>query len=643
MASNQIQCEICFNENAVGYCKTCGNVGITCIGVHKTVQVFQTHNVSLNEENIDNPTVTKRDIAEDRCKQHPTERTRFLCEIHDSLICGRCFHSEHSSCVEEVVDLFHGNISIDCNKINSMKSLFTELKAEILFLKDEAEHSRESNKDNADKCVDECMELGNKIKQRVDVLTRNIKDGIREKYEDNMNTYSHITKTCDEKTKWCDNEESKIDDFVDNKMAGRLYLVSRSFESEVSDARSHIKEIKHKHTFKGIDFKENKVILKCVFEKLGEVCEQHEEVTGSDEVHANDVDAFITGTSNVSLTTRRELGALLKKSRNEFDESEKLQTRQSLRDELKQVQYDLDNSEKTTQSLRDEVQQKYHDLDNSAKTRRELGALLKKARNELDESEKTIQSLRDEVQQKCHDLDNSEKTRRELGALLKKAGNELDESEKTRQSLRDELKQVQNDLDNSEKTIQSLRDEVQQKCHDLDNSEKTRRELGALLKKARNELDESEKARMDIEPELKGTTEALNRVERERAILQSKFAHINEHLKWTQPTGTIRVNASREILDYGKPSITVLVFTFPDGIQMTPYGSPGKPYTGVSFRGRLSSDHEGELLCRMLKAAFRRGLMFILGKRGEVDLDGVSLYNGAVYHNRYSLSQDYYD
>ncbi|WAR17898.1 hypothetical protein MAR_032492 [Mya arenaria] len=249
-----------------------------------------------------------------------------------------------------------------------MKSLFTELKAEILFLKDEAEHSRESNKDNADKCVDECMELGNKIKQRVDVLTRNIKDGIREKYEDNMNTYSHITKTCDEKTKWCDNEESKIDDFVDNKMAGRLYLVSRSFESEVSDARSHIKEIKHKHTFKGIDFKENKVILKCVFEKLGEVCEQHEEVTGSDEVHANDVDAFITGTSN----TRRELGALLKKARNELDESEK--TRRELGALLKKAGNELDESEKT---------------------RRELGALLKKARNELDESEKKKISAKD--------------------------------------------------------------------------------------------------------------------------------------------------------------------------------------------------------------------------------------------------------
>ncbi|WAR10516.1 hypothetical protein MAR_035592, partial [Mya arenaria] len=124
---------------------------------------------------------------------------------------------------------------------------------------------------------------------------------------------------CDEKIKWCDNEEIKIDDFVDNKMAGRLFLVSRHFEKEVSDARSHLKEIKHIHTFKGIDFKENKVILKCMFEDLEEICEQHEEVTGSDDGHANDVVAFITEINK----TRRELTALLKKTGNEIDESEK--------------------------------------------------------------------------------------------------------------------------------------------------------------------------------------------------------------------------------------------------------------------------------------------------------------------------------
>ncbi|WAR10783.1 hypothetical protein MAR_035859, partial [Mya arenaria] len=137
-------------------------------------------------------------------------------------------------------------------------------------------------------------------------------------------------------------------------MAGRLYLVSRHFEKEVSDARSHLKEIKHKHTFKGIDFKENKVILKCVFEDLEEVCEQQEEVTGSDDGQANDVVPFITEINK----TRRELATLLKNARNELDESEK--------------------------------------------TQRELTALLKKSRNELDESEKARTDIEAELKGALH-------------------------------------------------------------------------------------------------------------------------------------------------------------------------------------------------------------------------------------------------
>ncbi|WAR10926.1 hypothetical protein MAR_036002 [Mya arenaria] len=89
-------------------------------------------------------------------------------------------------------------------------------------------------------------------------------------------------------------------------MAGRLYLVSRRFERE----------------------------------DLEEVCEQQEEVTGSDDAQANDVVAFTTGINK----TRHEFSALLQKARNELDESEK--------------------------------------------TRREFTALLIKAKNELDESER---------------------------------------------------------------------------------------------------------------------------------------------------------------------------------------------------------------------------------------------------------------
>ncbi|XP_052813816.1 uncharacterized protein LOC128240879 [Mya arenaria] len=481
MASKQILCEICFKENAVGYCQSCGDVGQYCVDIHKTGKMFQTHTVimhegvKMHEDGRENPNIIMQDITEERCKQHPTEKAIFLCNIHDSMICGRCLHSEHIPCATEIVDLLHEVGNISCEKVNTMKSLLKEVQNEILLLKDEAEHMKERYKKSADNCMQECMEFGNKIKQRVDELTNGIRDGITEKHNENLTTYSHITKMCDVKTKWCHDKTSKIDDFVDNNMAGHLYLMSRHFEKEVSDARSHLKEIKHKHTLKGFDFKENDVILKCLFEDLEEICEQHEEVTGSDDGSASDV---------------------------------------------------------------------------------------------------------------CASTTKIKKTRRELIALLTQVKQE---------------------------------------------SEKKRKILEQELLKAKKGIEESEKTRKGFEQELLKAKQCIEEYEKEIAVFKEHIPHLKDNIKWTQPTGTVEVKYSQD--PFGLPVI-YLSFTFPDGIQTAHHPSPGSSYKGGTFTGYLSTGTEGELLCRMLKAAFRRGLMFNLGKEGRIVLDGISLYEGSVFNYR---------
>ncbi|XP_052814777.1 uncharacterized protein LOC128241749 isoform X2 [Mya arenaria] len=402
MASKQIQCEMCFNENAVGHCKTCGDIGEICVDIHKKGKLFQTHTVVLyeavkmHEDGGVKPKFFMKDITEDRCKQHPTERAIFLCNVHESMICGRCLHSEHIPCVKEVVDLLQEGITINCEKVNTMKSVLMEVKHEIRLLKNEAEQSKDNYKKTADKCVQECMELGNKIKRRVDELTSGLRDGITDKHYENLTIHSHITKLCDEKTKWCDDEESKIDNFVDNNLAGHLYLMGRHFEKEASDARSHLKEIKHKHTFKGFDFKENNVILKCLFEDLKEVCEQQDEVTGSDDGNANDVFASLPKINK----TRRELTVLLNQAKHESDISEK--TRKQFEQELLKAKQDIDKSENKRKQFEQDLLKAKQDIENYKKTQKELRDELKRVKQDLSEKERAVvtaqlSSLKDNI------------------------------------------------------------------------------------------------------------------------------------------------------------------------------------------------------------------------------------------------------
>ncbi|WAR10618.1 hypothetical protein MAR_035694, partial [Mya arenaria] len=401
MASLPIQCEMCLEENAVGSCDTCGPVGEACLRIHQKGRLFRTHTTKVLNKEIQ--AAIRIDITEERCKKHPTERAIFLCKTHESMICGSCLHSEHPSCVQEVVDMLNEDIKIDCDKVNTMKSLFNELKDEILLLKVGAEHSKENYKNNADKCVQECMELGNIIKQRVDELTSNIRDGIAMRHSKNVRAHSRISETCDEKSKWCVNEENKIDDFVDNNMAGYLYLMGRHFEKDISNARSDLEEIKSKYILKGIDFKQNKVILNCLFEDLEEVCEQHEEVTGSDDGNTDDVVAPPTKISK----TRRELTALLNQAKHNLDTSEK--TKKEMRDELKGVKQDLYYSEQTRKQFAEESLKAKQDIVKSEKTRKQFEQELSKANQDIEKYEKTRMQFEQELLKAKQDIEKYEK------------------------------------------------------------------------------------------------------------------------------------------------------------------------------------------------------------------------------------------
>ncbi|XP_052813326.1 myosin-15-like isoform X3 [Mya arenaria] len=357
-------------------------------------------------------------------------------------------------------------------------------------------------------------------------------------------------------------------------MAGHLYLMSRQFDKEVSDARSHLKEIKNKHSFNGVDFKENKVILKCLFEDLEEVCEQQEEVNGSDDGNANDV---VTSATKI-IKTRRELTALLNQAIHKLNYSEK--TQKELSDELKRVRQDLYHLEKTKKTFEQE---------------------LLKAKQGIEKSEKTQKELNDELKRVRQDLYYSEKTKKKFKQELLKAKQGMNNSEKTRSELCDELIEVKHDLDDLKTTQKELSDELKRVRQDLYHSEKTRSELCDELIEVKHDLDD---------------------LKTERAILQTKFPLIKEQLKWTQPTVTVVVKSGRYNI--------ILDFTFPDGIQ-TLHQSPGKPIKGGTFTGRLYRDSEGQLLCRMLKAALKKGVMFNSGKNGEVILEGISLYNDKVF------------
>ncbi|XP_052814378.1 desmoplakin-A-like isoform X2 [Mya arenaria] len=558
-----------------------------------------------------NPRRILCDIIQKMCTHHPTERTALFCKTHETLICGRCLQSDHvSSCGGYDVDMCKDATHINCDPANDTTValyIIRDIAGDIKQMKKEIDQRIETNNTNVVK--------GNKELDSLEIkLKGNVKDSKR--------GFSQETCTTND----FNLDANSMGSASQEMQMTRNELIEASIKAKLDAEKA---EIARKRLEK--ESLQAKQRLEKTEKTRKELCDELKHVKHdleTSEKTRNKYDRELLQSKNVieqGDKTRQELCNELKLVKQYLENSEK--TRKQHCDELKQQ---LDTSEKTRQSLRDELKQVKHDLETSEKTRNTYNKELLQSKNFIEQCEKTRQELCNELKLVKQDLDDSEKTREQQSDELKQ---ELDISEKTRQKLCEELERVKKDLDNSEKTRNALCDELKQVKQDKDILEKARNAFCDELKQVKQDKDNSDKKRQIFEQELLKAKQGIEESEKERAVLKEHIPHLKNNIKWTQPTGTVEVKDGEN--HFGLPFIN-LSFTFSDGIQTAHHPTPGCSYKGDTFTGYLYFDSEGEGLCRMFKAAFRRGLMFNLEKKGRIVLNGVSLFTGL------STSVDYY-
>ncbi|XP_052812573.1 uncharacterized protein LOC128240108 [Mya arenaria] len=517
MANNHAQCEMCCEEEAVGCCNICGNICESCCVIHKKGRAFQNHILKMYGKDGYNSRSIIYDITEEICKHHPTEVALLFCKIHELMICGRCFRSDHISCGHEVVDLCQEAEHIDYDQTNDMSAALNEIKDDSMRMKEEIDRQKERSYTHAVKCNKELDDLKNRLKRKVEHSISTFKEEAQKLHDENIAAFSFISSVCDDKVSWAIKEESQLNEFVNNSLTGRLYLLNRNFDKGISEVKRQMKEAKFQHTFKQFCLKESTVVFKCLTEDLRDVCELQEEVDGSDEG--------------------------------------------------------------TTFSIKSATQE-------------------------------------------------TQKTRKELIEALIQAKRDVDKAETKKNEIEKELLQAKQGWANSEKTKDGYQHELLNVIMDLDKSEQGKNAITKDIPQCKQGWELAEKARQNVKDELERTKKELDLYQKERAILQ---AHFKDHLNWTQPTGRLEVTIN---YDTSVPFIK-LDYTFQDGLQTRNHPRPGYPYKGDTFTVRLRDDNESRLACMMLKAAFRKGWMFIIGTDGMVVMDGHFQYNGPIENINY--------
>ncbi|XP_052772408.1 uncharacterized protein LOC128211541 [Mya arenaria] len=99
-----------------------------------------------------------------------------------------------------------------------------------------------------------------------------------------------------------------------------------------------------------------------------------------------------------------------------------------------------------------------------------------------------------------------------------------------------------------------------------------------------------------------------------------------------QPYGSMHIYKVKRNCSgyYGNGSIAI-AYNFKDGMQQEQHSNPGAWYKGITRTAYLPDNREGKTVCRLLKEAFRRRLIFTIGRSRTTGQEGVITWND-IHH-----------
>ncbi|XP_052814140.1 E3 ubiquitin-protein ligase DTX3L-like [Mya arenaria] len=103
-------------------------------------------------------------------------------------------------------------------------------------------------------------------------------------------------------------------------------------------------------------------------------------------------------------------------------------------------------------------------------------------------------------------------------------------------------------------------------------------------------------------------------------------------LTGNQPPGKMTVSVTKfSCSGYPNDRTIELKYEFADGCQTAEHSDPGAAYTGIRRVGYLPDNSRGRTTCRMLKVAFKRRLVFTIGRSRTTGKDSVITWND-IHH-----------
>ncbi|XP_060605381.1 uncharacterized protein LOC132757900 [Ruditapes philippinarum] len=235
--------------HAEGYCETCNEfICSSCITAHRKLASTKSHIIKSKEEMPTNQ--TESDPCTELCDVHKNEIVKFYCREHDSVGCGDCMVSNHTSCNVKFVSDVSSNYD-NSDDLFGIKYRIDNIRKNIASCEKEIKSCLKTAEEIKTNAIREINRFRKEIEDYLNKMEADLLQKVDEMSASNLSTLRKLPEKC--KTLAGDIEEfqNKLDKCKDK--VNSLFVASKIVKERLHKCQEMNDEISSKskiNTFK---------------------------------------------------------------------------------------------------------------------------------------------------------------------------------------------------------------------------------------------------------------------------------------------------------------------------------------------------------------------------------------------------------
>ena len=253
-------CQICITDGehlpAHGYCQTCQEyLCETCYKAHKLPRPSRNH-VLLDKSQMPVTQVEpKQSPCTIECIKHPNEFVKFLCQSHDSVVCGVCAVLDHQKpcSLEYIPELKSIQTYRESTEYGDLVKRLEALEKDVKVCKADARGNEWSIDENIEAALDDIRALRTEVNTYLDTREEMLMTTAKQMRKDDHSLRTNLVSGLETLDGEIDKAQHKLTSLQND--TSNLFVASKQIHKQVSEFEKNLNKYVTQNTTPGYIFK----------------------------------------------------------------------------------------------------------------------------------------------------------------------------------------------------------------------------------------------------------------------------------------------------------------------------------------------------------------------------------------------------